>query len=179
MQGSSIHTHGQCARGLYAYKNATHSQHSHEFFDPLLPSPRAGLVFDISFLRAAPTFSFSSNPFQFYFFNHNVLECSCSHHLPIGHHGSTPCEARSRRYWNSPLVRRYRRGLDYLLVDIVGFLHVMEQFDQALYTQMLAKFTEHDFTEAGYSSMQVPKSIIQCVDCHYCKVAKLILLPGK
>ncbi|KIM31324.1 hypothetical protein M408DRAFT_327572 [Serendipita vermifera MAFF 305830] len=44
---------------------------------------------------------------------------------------------------------------------ILKFLNVVEQFDNALYTQMLAKFTEHDFAEAGYSSTQVPKKIIQ------------------
>jgi hypothetical protein len=40
---------------------------------------------------------------------------------------------------------------------------MMEQFDTALYTQIMAKFTEHDFAEAGYSSMNVPKTIMQLV----------------
>jgi hypothetical protein len=56
----------------------------------------------------------------------------------------------------APLVKREADD-----TGILRFLHVMEQFDQALYSQILSKFTEHDFTEAGYSSMQVPKSIIQ------------------
>jgi len=39
----------------------------------------------------------------------------------------------------------------------------MEQFDAALYTQMLAKFTKHDFIDAGYSSTHVPKTVIRFV----------------
>jgi len=50
-----------------------------------------------------------------------------------------------------------------LLIDATEFLNVMEQVDTTFYTQMMAKFTEHDFTEAGYSSMHVPKAIMQSV----------------
>lgn len=56
----------------------------------------------------------------------------------------------------APLLRR-----DTDDTGMLKFLNVMEQFDTALYTQIMAKFTEHDFTEAGYSSMNVPKTIMQ------------------
>jgi len=56
----------------------------------------------------------------------------------------------------APLVRRATDD-----TSVLKFLNVMEQFDNALYTQVLAKFSEHDFTEAGYSSTQLPKKIIQ------------------
>jgi len=56
----------------------------------------------------------------------------------------------------APLIRR-----DTDDTGILKFLNVMEQVDTAFYTQMMAKFTERDFTEAGYSSMHVPKAIMQ------------------
>jgi hypothetical protein len=56
----------------------------------------------------------------------------------------------------APLMRR-----DTDDTGILRFLNVMEQFDNALYSQILAKFTEHDFTEAGYSSMHVARTIMQ------------------
>jgi hypothetical protein len=39
----------------------------------------------------------------------------------------------------------------------------LAQMQNSLYTQMLSKFTDDNFTDAGFATADVPKQLLKCV----------------
>ncbi|PVF99366.1 hypothetical protein CPB86DRAFT_703338 [Serendipita vermifera] len=58
----------------------------------------------------------------------------------------------------APLRRR-----DLEDTQILGFVHVLDRMESEFYKQMLSKFQDQDYINAGFTSPKVPKTILQSV----------------